>query len=300
MTVKTSAPGKLLLMGEHAVVYGYPCIVAAVDKRIYIEAKWSDNNKDKVIAPGVKNTVFIDMAIKVMKEKYDITQESELKTLSDFPPNIGLGSSSASTVAAVKALATLFNITLSQSQLFNLVHTIILKIQKKGSGADVAASVYGGVVYFKSGLIAKINIPSSFSLIIGYSGSKADTVSYIKKVSQLYTERRKEIDKLFDQIGALVEKAKKALESNDMPTLGTLMTQNHQLLQKLNVSTPQLDAMVEASLTAGAWGAKLSGAGGGDCMIALVSESKRDKVRYAIEKAGGRIINVSVDKRGVR
>ena len=100
-------------------------------------------------------------------------------------------------------------------------------------------------------------------------------------------------------MGNLVTQARKSLQSGNMEGFGTCLTANHMLLQRLGVSTPKLDTMVEGALQAGAWGAKLSGAGGGDCMIALVAENNKSAVESAIKKAGGEIVSAAVNTSGV-
>ncbi len=289
-----------MLLGEHAVVYGYPCIVTAVDKRLYVEAEVINKREDEIVTPQVKESRFVLEAIADFREKFNIKKSVKVITNGDFSHNVGLGSSSAVTVATFVALSSLFNVSISKREIFDLSYKLNLKIQGVGSGFDIAAATYGGILYFVTGgkVIEPLNI-DSLSLVVGYSGVKADTPFYVRKVAETFENRKNELKMIFEKIAKLVESTKKSLLENNLNKLGKSLTENHKLLQKLGVSIPKLDKMVEAALKAGAYGAKLSGAGGGDCMIALVSKENRKQVESAIEKVGGEIINVSNNAKGV-
>lgn len=290
-----------MLLGEHAVVYGYPCIVTAVDKRLYVEAEIINTDEDKIIAPQVKESRFVLESIAKFKEKFSIKQSVKITTNGDFSHNVGLGSSSAVTVATFFALSQLFNISLSKREIFDLSYQVTLSIQGVGSGFDIAAATYGGTLYFVTG--GKVIEPlrtGQIPLVVGYSGIKADTPFYVRKVAETFKDRKSEMKKIFKQIGNLVDRAKKSLIKKNYLELGKLMTEDHNLLQKLGVSIPQLDKIVKAALDAGAFGAKLSGAGGGDCMIALVPQEKSKLVEDAMQNVGGEVIKVDNNSEGVR
>ncbi|OGK42639.1 mevalonate kinase [Candidatus Roizmanbacteria bacterium RIFCSPLOWO2_01_FULL_35_13] len=301
MKIKTSAPGKLMLMGEHAVVYGYPCIVTAVDKRLYVEAEIFNKKEDEIVTPQVKESRFVLETLAYFRERFKIHRHIKITTKGDFSHNVGLGSSSAVTVATFSALSSLFNLNLTKKEIFDLSYTVTLKIQGVGSGFDIAAATYGGTLYFVKGgkIIEPLEI-NSIPLVVGYSGIKADTPYYVRKVAEAFKDRKSEMVTIFIQIADLVNKAKKSLTEKDYLTLGKLMTNDQSFLKKLGVSITQLDEMIKSALDSGAYGAKLSGAGGGDCMIALVAEEKRSVVEKAIKKVGGEIINVKNNAEGVR
>ena len=301
MKIKVSAPGKLMLLGEHAVVYGYPCIVTAVDKRLYVEAEIINKKDDEIITPQVKESRFVLETIVEFKEKFKIKKSVRVITNGDFSHNVGLGSSSAVTVATFVALSSLFKAAISRREIFDLSYKVNLKIQGVGSGFDIAAATYGGILYFVSGgkVIEPLNI-DSLSLVVGYSGIKADTPYYVRRVAETFKLKQQKLQEIFKKISKLVELAKISLTRKNFEDLGKLMTENHNLLRKLGVSIDILDKMVEAALDASALGAKLSGAGGGDCMIALVSKAKKQAVEKAIEKVGGEIVKVNNNAEGVR
>jgi len=301
MSITVSAPGKLLLLGDHAVVYGYPCLVTAVDKRLYVEAEMIDGDRDDIITPQVKESRFVLEAISHFKEKYDITSSVRIKTKGDFSHQVGLGSSSAVTVATFQALSLLFDKDLSKKEIFNMSYHVNLIIQGVGSGFDIAAATFGGTLEYVIGgkVIEPIHI-QTLPLVVGYSGIKADTPFYIRKVAENFRTKQDQMKHLFSSMQNLVLQAKDSLKNGNMKQVGDCMTACHMLLQQLGVSTAKLDSMVQESIKAGAWGAKLSGAGGGDCMIALVSDEKKQAVSEAIQKVNGEIIHVGVNTSGVK
>ena len=298
--IQTSAPGKLLLLGDYAVVYNNPCLVTAVDKRLYVEAEIIDKDEDEILTPQVKESRFVLETIAHFKEAFSIRNSVRIKTQGDFSHQVGLGSSSAVTVATLEALNQLFKKNLNKKEVFDMSYRVTLSIQGVGSGFDIAAAVYGGTQYYVTGgaVIEPISL-NTLPLVVGYSGIKADTPFFIRKVAEAFKYRQAELKSIFSSITSLVNEARRGLETSNFSLTGTCMTKNHTLLQKLGVSIPKLDEMVAAANQAGAWGAKLSGAGGGDCMIALVADNKRDDVIRAIEKVGGEIIHVSLNAKGV-
>lgn len=281
MKIKMYAAGKLMLLGEHAVVYNRPCLVMAVDKSLTIavsESKTRSKN-ESVFAKAVIDKFSHDFGeIKV-----------KIKTIKTFGSEYGLGSSAAVTVALAKALFKLKQIKVGQKELFDFCYQIVKQVQGVGSGFDLAAAIYGGVVYFVTGgeKIEKLKI-KELPIVVGYSGVKADTATMIKKIAKKIKQD------FLNESTKIVNQARMQMEQRNWPELGKLMNRNQEILQQLGVSTPKLDKMIEASLKVGAWGAKLSGAGGGDCMIALVDNEKKAAVEKAIKVAGGEILKIKL------
>jgi mevalonate kinase len=300
MKISVYAPGKLMLLGEHAVVYGYPCIVTAVSSKVKVELENTLSSKIQIDAPQVKDVSFVEESIRIFKEKFKFKDGLLIKTYSEFSSQYGFGSSSAVTVATLYGLSRLFNLNLTKKQIFDLGLEVTLNIQKVGSGFDIAAATFGKTLYFIRGgkKIEKLNI-DELPLVVGYSGIKASTPKIVQQIKERLKKEKKEIFKIFDLIGKIVEEGKKSLSEKNYQRLGKLMNENHMLLKKLGVSTKKLDQMCEASISAGAYGAKLSGAGGGDCIIALVPLSKKGTVEKAIENVGGKILKVRNNVSGV-
>ncbi len=293
--ITTSAPGKLLFMGEHAVVYGNPCFILSLDQRIKVTLEKSSTDE-------CVDQKFAARAVSLFRQTNKINQPLKLTIQSDFSANVGLGSSSAITAATVYGLHKLFfNKEPDKKELFDFCYSVIQEVQGIGSGSDLAAAIYGGVLYFEK--IGKTIEPikTEFpALIVGYSGIKADTVSMINLVKEKMITHKEGIEEIFRNITNLVEEAKKAILEKDWQRTGTLMNFNQDYLEDLGVSTEKLNDMIISARNAGAYGAKLSGAGGGDCMIALASAEKRPEVEKAIEIAGGLIINAKIADEGVK
>lgn len=317
--VTVSAPGKLLLFGEHAVVWGKPCIVTAVDKRIRIHIQKTNDEFIWIEAPEVKvngykkplpdlhnkksarEVEFIEEAVKLFFKKYKVGCGLKIETQSQFSSQFGFGSSSAVTACTLLALSKLFRKQISKREMFDLGYEVVLKIQKVGSGFDLAAAIWGGTLYFVTGgkKIEPLTI-SDLPLVVGYTGIKADTATLINKVKNIYSNYPRLVNIIFSEIEKLTEKGKKALLSKNWEEAGKLMNFNHGLLDTLGVSCLELSKLVYSARMGGAYGAKLSGAGGGDCMIAVVSPSTREKVKREIERVGAAVIDVKPDAEGVR
>ena len=314
--IKISAPGKLMLFGEHAVVYNRPCIVTAVDQRMNV---WIETGLGKTLeieAPEVgitgytknlndldkktampKGVLFLEMAVKNFYNKYRLDSGLKITTKSEFSSTFGFGSSSAVTASTIKGLSELFKIELSKKELFDLAYKTVLDVQGAGSGFDLAATIWGGITYFVTG--GKKIIPmkiKNLPLVIGYTGIKADTPTLIRQVNLLYEKHPKLINGVFDSISFLTEEAKKALVKKDFRNAGQLMNFNQGFLEVLSVSTPKLSRLIYAAREAGAYGAKLSGAGGGDCMIALTGQKNKIAIEKSIRKNGGKVISVKIGK----
>jgi mevalonate kinase len=318
--VTVSAPGKLMLLGEHAVMHGSPCLVTAVDQRMRMNVELTSKPEFQLEAPDVKirsykkpmnelgkgnipkGARFVEKAaVNLLSLQGMDNRGIRVTTKSEFSSEFGFGSSSAVTVCVIKAISELLDLKLSDKEIFDISYKSVLDIQGKGSGFDVAAAVYGGTLYFKSGgkVIDPLSI-SSLPLIVGYSGIKADTVGLIDKVKKSFEDREDRLDDIYNEIGNLVDQAKGTLVELDWESFGNLMSKNQKLLNELGVSTDELDDMINASIKSGAYGAKVSGAGGGDCMIAIVGREKRQKVIDSIHNVGGGVIDVKTGAEGVR
>ncbi len=317
--ITVSAPGKLMLLGEHAVVYGHPCIVTAVGQRLTLIATIDPDpnftfeardvnvhgHKKPMVDLGKgtveKKVAFVEHAVKNCIQKYPQDSGVEVQTTSQFSSQLGFGSSSAAAVCTIKAYSELFDLELSNKEIFELAYKTVLDVQGKGSGFDVAAAVFGGTLYFVTGgeTIEPLKV-ASLPLIVGYSGVKADTVTLINQVAELSKKYPKMVTGIYKQIDFLVREAKMKLLDKEWQALGELMNINQGYLEALGVSIGKLSSMIYAAREAGAYGAKLSGAGGGDCMISLSAEDKTQSVKEAITKAGGEVIEIEANVEGVR
>lgn len=302
--VTVSAPGKLMFMGEHAVVYGEPCIVTTVGDRLLVTAEIIAGEKLQVEAPQVKDTRFVDEAVKLFYAKKGMKNGVRLSTRSGFSGKYGFGSSSAVTVATLKALSLLFDVPTSDRDLFEMAYQVVLKVQQEGSGFDVAAAIYGGTLWFKRGgeLIEPLENSTvrELPLTVGYTGVKSNSAELVKRVAALRERYPAKVDRTMRAIRALVTQTKPHLLRGNWQMVGSFMDQNQEHLRQLHVSSTTLERLINAAKSAGAYGAKLSGAGSGDCMIALVPSERREDIEIAITQAGGEVVRVATHTQGVR
>jgi len=315
--IKVSAPGKLMLFGDHAVVHNRPCIVTAVDYRIStsLEKRYDDNiilnapdlgvtykiSLEDLEKPQPKKTMFVLTSVKNFFDKYKIKNGLEINTKSEFSSEYGLGSSSAVTVGVLKGLSELLGVELNNRELFDLSYKTILDIQGVGSGFDAASAIYGGTIYFVKGgkTIEPVKV-KELPLVVGYTGVKADTSTLVKMVGRRLVEEPNTINKNFDDAARIVNEARVEIERSNWKEVGDLMDKNHKLLRNLGVSSPELEKLIDISKKAGAYGAKLSGAGGGDCMIAIAEKEIHKDIIDAIECSGGKFIEVKLNAEGTK
>jgi mevalonate kinase len=321
-TIHVSAPGKLMLLGEHAVVHGRPCLVTAMDSRLHMALTRRDDDRFTIDAPDVgahgvtgrladalrdghalaPGTRFIESALRVYAERIGLESGVAIATRSDFSSQWGLGSSSATVACTLFGLARLQRADLAPLRLFELGLEAIRRAQGTGSGFDLAAAIFGGTLYYENAApcrIEPLNAPG-LPLVAAYSGVKADTATYIGRVNARLAAHPEAVEHLFEATRALVIAGRQALLQADWARLGDLLDVGHGLAHALGVDIPQTAALVFAARAAGACGAKLSGAGGGDCVIALATDDRRADVELALEAGGGTLLRAAPNALGVR
>jgi len=322
VTVTASAPAKLMLYGEHAVVYGVPCVVTAVDLRVRVSVALRRDDRVTIRTPmlaesftirtdevmcGAPVPPAVHFVVAALRACWQTTAPCglDLHTRADFSHSYGLGSSSAVTVATVKALNAATGASLDAQQVFRLSYDAVLDAQRGiGSGYDVAAAAFGGTLYYITpGDVIEPLTREELPLVIGYSGIKASTTEWVRRVAELRERHPALVQHIWRLTQDLVDEARGALMRRDWAACGRLMDINHGLLSALGVSTGPLDSLVHAARAAGAYGAKLSGAGGGDCMIALADEDRRSSVTAALNGSGlpaAGVVTVRTGAEGVR
>ncbi|AGK60558.1 mevalonate kinase [Archaeoglobus sulfaticallidus PM70-1] len=290
-----SAPGKLFLFGEHAVVYKKKAIVTAINLRCF--AKVSKRDEFRISSPlGVTGLDFnihpyISHAILRFREVRDI-RGADIEIKSQIPPASGLGSSSAVTVAVLKALDAEFEAALTNEEIYEMARMVELDVQGIGSGTDPFLSTYGGswIIPDRSPL----NLGKIHFLIID-SGIKSYTKEMVNGVASLRERYPEVIDAVMDAIGKVSESAIPALENRDYDKIFDLFRINQCLLKAIGVSRREIDEMI-AKLEELGISAKITGAGGGGCIIGL---GEKDALTKATEIFGNAFF-VKPEKEGVR
>jgi mevalonate kinase len=317
--VTASAPGKIMLSVGYAVVHGYPTIVTAVNQRLFATVTKNGVDVFHLDAPDLgltsytkdiselgkkdlpKAVRFIEILYKNFLEAHPQKEGIIVTTRSDFSSDYGFGSSSAVTVAFAKALTTLYKVKLSNEELFNLCYQAVIEVQGVGSGYDLAAAIWGGTLYFVSPakIVKKLNT-KKLPLIIAYSGEKADTPTLVRLVDNKLDKQPKKIDTIFKRIAKIADDFELSAKIGDWQKIGDLFNQSQECARELGVSNNTLENLISSALDAGAYGATSSGAAGGDCIVAIAEPEKRLNIIKAIQKMGGKIIDVEINADGVR
>ncbi len=280
-----SAPGKVFLFGEHAVVYGKSGIAMAVRPRIFVTVRKSRS------AHHAKSP-YIDSCFDEMGVRGSVYVNSQL------PSSSGLGSSAAVTVATLAAINDEFGKNHSREEIADMAYAIEKRVQKgKASPTDTTVATFGGLV-FVTRMARRRLPPQNFQLVIGNSMVQHNTARMVEMVAEMKAKSPEICNPVLDAIGAVSLAAMRHM--TDPMKLGELMNMNHALLDALGVGHPQISRLVLASRAAGAYGAKLTGAGGGGCMIAICPKHAKSRVAGALEACEARAFATSIDNEGVR
>ncbi|MCC7117780.1 MAG: mevalonate kinase [Anaerolineales bacterium] len=299
--MKSSAPGKVILFGEHAVVYNRPALAVPVNQVcVDVEVLDSDSAGVFIDAPmvnlhGELSALPPDHAIGSvilnLFQRLNISAPPALNIniVSSIPVAAGLGSGAAVSVALIRALSAHLKNPLPDEQVNDLVFEIEKLHHGTPSGIDNTVITYNQPVYFIKGQpIETFKTGKPFTIVIGDTGIPAPTKESVGDVRRLWIKNNNAFENIFNEIAQLSLIARRSIESGKPELLGELMNQNHELLQQLTVSSPELDRLVTAAKTAGALGAKLSGGGRGGNMIAFVEKESAESVAQALLSAGAK------------
>ena len=297
-----SAPGKVILFGEHAVVYGRPAIAVPVlqvrAKAIVTVDPRSFPGLVKFLAPdiGLESSLYDlpedhPLAAVILKAgaalKLSHIPACSIKISSSIPIAGGMGSGAAVSVAILRAFSASLGHPLSDEQVSQLAFEVEVIHHGNPSGIDNTVITYASPVYFVKGKPVEIlRVKKPFSIVIGDSGVQSPTSSVVNDVHNAWEADQVLYNLLFDTAGEIAAAARKSIEHAAVDKLGPLMDENQALLSRMGVSSPELERLIQAARSAGALGAKLSGAGRGGNMIALVTPETALEVAAALEQAG--------------
>lgn len=271
-----SAPGKVILFGEHAVVYGRHAVVTAINRRCYAEVEKSSEFRirSKIGISGLdfKKHPYISYAVKRFRE-YKSIDGAEIKIESEIPVSSGLGSSSAVTVSVLKGLNAEFDGGLSHEDIYKIARSVELDVQGKGSGTDPYISTYGGAWLIPDK--KNFNI-GDLQLVVIDSQQSSSTRKMVSRVAHLRDEYPL-IDAVFDVIDRISIDSVDYLQNKDLKALSKLIHLNQCMLKSIDVSTEIIDLLIQ-NLSQSGVTAKITGAGGGGCVVGVGDENSIQKV----------------------
>ncbi|MCJ7767662.1 mevalonate kinase [Candidatus Bathyarchaeota archaeon] len=310
MGVVASAPAKIILFGEHFVVYGEPAIVVAIDRRARAEAELRQDRRLRFQSANLNTSCYFENG--VFKVEQGDAKEAKLKfepvklavekvfaasgksvgldiTInSAIPVGAGLGSSAAVVASVTAAVSALLGLEFSKQEIFRIAFKAEKIVHGTPSGVAPAIATLGGTLLFQVNTGFKpLEVETDIPLVIGDTGVERSTKIQVEKVRETMDSFPQIADSLRKAAREIVLRAVAALQENALETLGRLMNINHALLYGIGVSDESLEWLTNAARKAGALGAKLTGAGGGGCMVALARPERLENVSEAIMRAGG-------------
>ena len=300
------APGKIIISGEHFVVHGSNALAAAIDKTVKVYSETSDKNS---ILSRVDNQVF-NIRIKPInpvsvvrnkileylnrKERIKITIESNI------PRGSGLGSSSAISVATAASVASLFGEKLDKKTLYNIAFEGEKIIHGNPSGIDVAASVYGGLILFNKNTVpTNIDLLNKLQIIVSISGKTRQTSRMINHFTSTSNKLPYHFQSLVHSSSVLTHEAVNCLITQDLEKLGAIINFYNSILSSFGLGTTITDRMIETCLEHGAYGAKITGAGGGGSIIAIAPLTKIKIIIDELNSLGFKTFSIELPKQGV-
>ncbi len=313
IVAEATAPGKIILFGEHAVVYGRPAIAAPISQlRAKARVYYSSSNNCYIIAPDLKRHDRLDdlpeddalaTAVRQLVTAAKLWQPPDvtIHVRSDIPIASGMGSGAAIAAAIIRALAMHLNRPDLQEN--SVVSALTYEVEKiyhgTPSGIDNTVVAYEQPIYFvrqsPQNCIEPFTVAAPLRFLVADTGIRSSTKAVVADVRRQWQADPTTFNHIFEQCGRIAQAARTAIEIGDVAQVGALMRENHGWLQKMSVSSPELDCLVTAALQAGALGAKLSGAGRGGNIIALVKGNEGETaVRAALNNAGATTILTTV------
>ncbi len=317
---KASAPAKIILFGEHFVVYGNPAILASINRRITVIARFINSDKiiirsdikaageycDSTFNPlegNMKAKSTLDPLYNAIKNVLAARNQKvgiETDIFSEVPHGIGLGSSAASCVATIAAVDSLFG----KPDIRKICEQAIESermIHKNSSGADCYISTFGGLVnYNKIGGFHRIKAKNTLPLVIGDTGIKHSTGDLVARVKKFKDRNGTLFEALSRQARDICSQATVAISSNNREIIGRLMNENQEILKKIGVSHEKIDDLIRICTMAGALGVKMTGAGGGGAIIALAGSMKdSSKIASQIKAHGYDSFEARIEYKGL-
>ena len=305
-----SAPGKVILFGEHFVVYGVKAILCSINKRVTVTAEKTSERKISINSKIGKLELEPDKPISEinspLKPFYYLANKAvenkdtgiHIQIDSEIPLGAGLGSSSACCVAGAAAIFKLFG-NISKEEVLKLAIEAERTIFENTSGADCTVCTYGGIMeYDKNKGFKKIEYEPNFQLVIINSNMEHSTQSMVSKVKEFENKNKEEFSKLSNLESKLVEDVLKLVKENKIQEIGQKMNQNQEYLENIGISNKELTKMIKIGQES-SFGAKITGSGGGGCIFALTNESNLQNILKKFKDNNYECFSTKIDFKGL-
>lgn len=303
MIAVAEAPGKVILTGEHFVVHGAWSLAAAVDRVVRVDASDSDSNSvtSDRFPTGTPGLAPVRETLGAVQKELSSTKGVRVVIRSHIPQGAGLGSSAATMVAVVSAVARLRSCSLGAADVIRLAMSGEREVHGKPSGVDPTVCAMGGAVLFRPADGGRrVKVDGSRSLVVAYSGRSRSTRRQISRVSSVKEAFPALFEGLTESVSELSLIAARMLRRGDSAGLGKVFNINHAVLRTIGVSTRPIDRLVADLVTAGCYGAKVTGGGGGGSVVAVAPAGKEKRAISALRARGIDSFLTSVPRGGVR
>ncbi|MFH2020497.1 MAG: mevalonate kinase [archaeon] len=290
------ACAKIILFGEHVVVYGRPAIAVPI-KELFTEVNLEDSdstNFETNLQLDVSEEQKLNLLISFIKIRLCIKNNFRVIISSNIPVKSGFGSSASLSVALIRTFSEKLNLNLPIEQINTLAFEAEKIFHGTPSGIDNTVISYERTIFFRDKVAELIPMHKALNLIIANSGPRPSTKEVVAELREMYSNNKEKYEQIYDKIEKITSQAKQALTNGELTLLGKLMNENHKALQMLELSSEKLDVMCSDVIKAGAFGAKLSGSGRGGNMIALVGNSTINAVTDALSKYSDSISRVAI------
>jgi mevalonate kinase len=270
--------GKVIVLGEHAVVHGYPAIAVGIERGVTAQASVADDDRLELSPWGTEvrpdpEGAPLERALATVLSTYEGRPKLRIRAQVALPAGAGLGCSAAIGVAVLDAVDEALGLERPREDLAIAAYEWEKVFHGNPSGVDNTMSALGGVaLYRRDAPLVTLRSNKRLHLVIGYSGESPSTKKMVSSVARQLESEPARVRQAFGAIETLVRNGKLAIEAGDHIALGQLLDLNHTILSSLMLCTTRLDEMCRAAREAGALGAKLTGGGGGGCMIALAAK----------------------------
>lgn len=309
MNVRAWAPGKIIICGEHFVVHGGLVLAAALSKGVEVQVE--DSDRMVIEAPQLSDSIQsfkpiaefepFNKTLNAIDDYLGVNSKFKIKIHSDLPIGAGLGSSSATSVSFVKAVTSALEHDLKREEILDLASVFEKHVHGNPSGIDVRVSNDGGLVlYSKTTGSNSLTFDDSLSLIVSYSGETRNTGAMINHVEKFRSSNPYTFKTMVDSSSNFVDLAVECIQNKNLSLLGSIMQFHHSSLSLLGLSTAKIDIMIDSALKSGSLGAKITGAGGGGCIIVLPKPNQENQIIDSLSDVASESFVTTIPQKGVK